>query len=122
MFGHNPERGEVVAVEINGALADRLAADFPLTRVRREDFLACNGDLGAFDCIIMNPPFGDAADIKHIRHARAMLKPGGRLVAICANGPRQAAALQPLADSWEVLPRDTFAGTGVSAVLLTMGA
>jgi len=37
----------------------------------------------------MNPPFENGADIKHIQHAMKMLKPGGRLVAICANGPRQ---------------------------------
>jgi hypothetical protein len=37
----------------------------------------------------LNPPFGNADDIKHIMHAWKMLKPGGRLVAICANGPRQ---------------------------------
>jgi 16S rRNA G1207 methylase RsmC len=70
----------------------------------------------------MNPPFADGADIKHILHARTFLNPGGKLVAICANGPRQQAALQPLASSWEPLPAGTFkeSGTNVNTVLLTI--
>jgi hypothetical protein len=49
-----------------------------------------------------------------------MLKPGGRLVAICANGPRQREKLQPIASSWEDLPSGTFKGTGVNAALLVI--
>jgi hypothetical protein len=50
------------------------------------------------------------------------LKPGGRLVAICANGPRQQAELRPLATNWEELPEGTFAeqGTNVRAALMTV--
>jgi hypothetical protein len=76
----------------------------------------------------MNPPFANADDIKHIMHALKMLKPGGRLVAICANGPRQNDKLRPLVEArggiWEELPSDTFigAGTGVRTVLLLLDA
>jgi len=114
--------GELVAVEVNQRLADRLRAEFPLTEVRAGDFLAMNGDLGAFDRVLMNPPFENGADIKHIRHAAGMLKPGGRLVAICANGPRQREALQPIAAHWEDLPAGTFAaqGTQVNTALLVI--
>jgi hypothetical protein len=76
----------------------------------------------------MNPPFADAQDIAHITHAMTMLKPGGRLVAICANGPRQNDKLKPLVEQagekWEPLPADTFreSGTGVNTVLLTLTA
>jgi hypothetical protein len=76
----------------------------------------------------MNPPFANADDIKHIMHALKMLKPGGRLVAICANGPRQNDKLRPLVEArggiWEELPSDTFidAGTGVRTVLLMLDA
>ena len=70
----------------------------------------------------MNPPFENGTDIKHILHARGLLKPGGRLVAICANGPRQQAKLRPLASSWKPLPSDTFAGTSVNAALITIEA
>ncbi|MDE2019827.1 MAG: methyltransferase [Patescibacteria group bacterium] len=86
------------------------------------DFLEQNGNLGRFDKIIMNPPFSDGADIKHILHARTFLNPGGLLVAICANGPRQQEALKPIAESWEDLPAGSFkeSGTGVNAALLTI--
>lgn len=119
------ERDQVHAVEINKALADRLAVEFPLTAVHCADFLEVTPEtLGAFDRIIMNPPFKDGADIKHIEHARRFLKPGGVLVALCADGTRQRARLQPLADTWEELPPGSFAseGTSVNVALLTIGA
>lgn len=119
MFGHNPERGTVTAVEINPQLANRLFREYPKTIVRTGDFLDMEG-IGTFDKIVMNPPFEKGSDIKHIRHAMKMLKPGGRLVAICANGPRQQAALKFFASEWRALPPDTFAGTGVNAALMVI--
>jgi 16S rRNA G1207 methylase RsmC len=70
----------------------------------------------------MNPPFARGADIEHIKHALTMLAPGGKLVALCANGPRQQEQLRHLADTWEELPADTFKdqGTTVRSVLLTI--
>jgi SAM-dependent methyltransferase len=138
MFGHNPERGEVVAIEVDRRLAARLRAEFPLTDVRCADFLSIDGPaalvgdvpepspLGSFDVCVMNPPFSGFDDIKHIRHAVKMLKPGGRLVAICANGPRQNAQLRPFVEAaggtWEDLPPDTFkdSGTAVNTALVSM--
>ncbi len=75
---------------------------------------------GKFDRIIMNPPFINGSDIKHIEHALTLLKPGGRLVALCANGPRQQAKLKPIADHWEVLPARSFkeSGTIIDVALL----
>jgi len=76
----------------------------------------------------MNPPFINGSDIKHIEHALKFLKPGGRLVAICADGPRQNATLKPIAEDsggfWEPLPAGTFKdqGTNVNTVLLTIEA
>lgn len=119
-----PAHAVKVAVEINRELAENLkwthgvAGEFGLTTYPG-DFLELN-NLGTFDRVVMNPPFAHAQDIEHIKRACALLKPGGRLVALCANGPRQNAALAPLADSWEVLPSGTFNGTGVCAVLLTI--
>jgi len=128
------ERHQVQAVEINRALADRLEREFPLTDVLCADFLevkpAYEGGAGLivkqlgqpfYDRIIMNPPFENGADIKHIKHALKFLKTGGLLVGICAGGPRQREALEPLASYWEELPAGTFAHTGVRTVLFTIG-
>jgi protein-L-isoaspartate O-methyltransferase len=112
----------LVAVEVNHELANRLRTTYAVADVREADFLSCNGDLGKFDRVIMNPPFSNGADIRHIEHALTMLKPGGVLVAICSNGPRQSEKLKPLADTWEELPTEAFAdaGTGVRTVILSI--
>lgn len=116
-----PTLDGVTAVEINSTLADCLrqrCAD-----VRCADFLECNSNLGTFDRILMNPPFANGQDIKHIEHARHMLKPGGRLVAICANGPRQRENLAGLGE-WIDLPEGTFKeqGTNVNTAMLLIDA
>jgi protein-L-isoaspartate O-methyltransferase len=123
-IGPGPDK---VAVEINSNLVNELTRQsLSGTRIHQADFLQCNGDLGKFDAVIMNPPFENAVDIKHITNAMNMLKPGGRLVAICANGPRQNAQLRPLVESmggsWEQLPAGTFieSGTGVNTVLMSL--
>lgn len=114
--------GTATAVEINHTLSVNLEpwAD----KIVCADFLSCGEELGKFDKIIMNPPFKNGADIKHIKHALTMLRPGGRLVAICADGPRQQAQLKPLASTWEPLPAGTFAsvGTMVNTALLVIDA
>ena len=45
-----------------------------------------------------------------------------RLVAICANGPRQQAKLMPLSRNWFALPNDTFkdAGTSVRTAMIVL--
>jgi predicted RNA methylase len=120
---------QVVAVEVNAALAARLACSGLAGTVRCADFLQCSadvGDLGLFDAVLMNPPFAQGADIEHITHALKMLKPGGLLVALCANGPRQNASLRPMVEArggeWEDLPADTFKdeGTSVRVALITL--
>ena len=120
---------QVVAVEVNPALAARLTCSGLAGTVRCADFLQCSADvedLGLFDAVLMNPPFAQGADIEHIIHAMKMLKPGGRLVALCANGPRQNASLRPMVEAcggeWEDLPADTFKeeGTGVRVALISM--
>jgi hypothetical protein len=68
-------------------------------------------------------------DVAHIEHAMKFLKPGGRLVALCANGPRQQAKLrdglvQRLGGTWENLPAGSFSeqGTGVNVAMLVVDA
>lgn len=123
---------QVFAVEINHQLCEmlskRLMPDQNTTGVCRNvlqgDFLECDG-LGQFDRIVMNPPFADGADIKHITQALRLLNPGGRIVALCANGPRQSTHLRPLIEGmggeWEELPANTFAAaeTAVRTVLMS---
>jgi hypothetical protein len=78
--------------------------------------------LGTFDRIVMNPPFANATDIRHIEHARGKLAPGGRLVAICAAGPRQREQLAPIAADWIELPAGSFKeqGTNVNAAIVVI--
>ena len=117
---------QVTAVEINQNLARALRDRYPLARILCADFLACCAELGEFDRIIINPPFANGQDIAHISHALRYLKPGARLVGICANGSRQQQKLRPLVEErgglWEELPEDAFeeSGTRVRAVLLTI--
>jgi protein-L-isoaspartate O-methyltransferase len=97
--------GNVVAVEKNTQLARYLRDTFESLRVINGDFLELAGNsadlfseaaaLGFFDVILMNPPFDNAQDIAHIEAAYTLLNKGGRLVAICANGPRQNDQLKP---------------------------
>lgn len=116
----------VVAVELSYKLAEGLRAlqGFSRCDVRQGDFLELAEGLGRFDRVIMNPPFGNAADIRHIQTAFGRLNEGGVLVALCANGPRQQRALKDWAEQsggfYEALPAGTFknAGTMVNAALL----
>ena len=115
---------EVHAVEINRALCDALPAGLMADgEALCADFLDCTTEqLRRFNRIVMNPPFVQGSDIAHIKHALHFLERDGRLVALCANGPRQQAELRPLATTWEELPDGTFAdqGTNVRAVLMTV--
>jgi len=113
---------EVLAYEINQGLCSGLSRKFPeyKAQIRQRDFLEVTDFQGCYPKIIMNPPFENGTDIAHILHAIKFLKPGGRLVALCANGPRQNEKLKPLADHWEVLPENSFKnqGTGVNVALM----
>ena len=43
-------------------------------------------------------------DLDHIKQAFALLAPGGQLVAVCANGPRQGEELGEVCSQWGDLP------------------
>lgn len=92
-------------------------------RLVQRDFLACTiDDLGGrFGAVLMNPPFKQGRDVKHIRHAYEMLAPGGLLASLCYDGVKQNRDLRPMVDTWEPLPPGTFKseGTRAGAVLLT---
>jgi protein-L-isoaspartate O-methyltransferase len=125
-IGDGPDK---VAVEINYDLVTSLMrCGVSGLRIEHDDFLECNGDLGEFDRIVMNPPFKNGEDIKHIKHALSFLKPGGRLVAICANGPRQRKGIVKIAEgaggnlNWQDLPTGVFkeSGTMVNAAIIVI--
>jgi len=120
-IGQGPDK---VAVEINQQVAHSLlSAGLSGLRVVVADFLECAPEeLGVFDRVIMNPPFKNGLDIQHIRHAQTFLKPGGRLVAGCANGPRQQAAFRDAGAYWENLPAGSFReqGTNVNTAIIIL--
>lgn len=116
---------ELVTVEISQQVCRILSVTNPTVKIFTADFLAIDAnELGTFDRIVINPPFANGDDIKHIEKAATLLKPGGILVAICAHGPRQQAALTQWAcDSggfFERLEDGTFkeSGTSVSTAIL----
>jgi protein-L-isoaspartate O-methyltransferase len=129
-----PGAADKVAVEINPKLVECLLrlGVFGL-HVHQGDFLHCNGDLGKFDRVVMNPPFVDQADIDHVTHALNFLKPGGKLVAIMSAGAsfrqdRKAsnfrALIEGLGGTMSELPEDSFKqlGTNVRTVLVEVRA
>ena len=77
---------------------------------------------GEFDRVVINPPFDRGSDIEHIKHAYRKLKPGGRLVAICANGPRQQEVMGEICSAWIDLPAGSFKeqGTSVSTAIVVI--
>lgn len=85
---------------------------------------------GQFNVALMNPPFSGGQDIAHITAAWDALAPGGRLVAICSEGPffredKKAqefrAFLERIGATTEKLPAETFkeSGTGVATRIVT---
>jgi hypothetical protein len=69
----------LTCIEINTGLSEVLEAKGH--KVINEDFLQHSGN---YDKIIMNPPFENLQDIKHVKHAYSLLNNGGVLVATMA--------------------------------------
>lgn len=145
------------AVEINATLAAALQTSFPSVLAFHADFLdavpeartnvAGKFPLGLFNRIVMNPPFGNGMDIRHVRHALQFLaEEDRRLTAVLlhsgdaflpeltgdpAGSSRRARAVADLRAftrangffmSAEELPDGSFAsqGTNVRTVLVTI--
>ncbi len=87
-------------------------------KVAQKDFLQMTAP-EAFDRVVMNPPFSDGRWQAHLEHAAAMVKRGGRLVAILPSGARHKDVLGAgWTCSWSSLYDNEFAGTSVSVVIL----
>lgn len=135
-IGRGRPLAEVCAIEINPDLATALRGAYSgsgTIHVHRGDFLDFEPDAGGFDRIVMNPPFADGQDVRHVTHALRFLRPGGRLVAVMSAGvtfreDRAARDFRGLVldhtGRVEPLPDGTFktSGTDVRAVLVTLDA
>ena len=92
--------------------------------MRCADFLEVQPTpLLAYDRVLMNPPFGDQADIRHVTHALGFVKPGGMVVAVMSAGTefrsdRTATAFRQMVTEHggriERLPEDAFKPSGIS--------
>lgn len=111
-----------VSPECSGELYRATEGDANATLIQGDFLLQAPERLGLFDGIVMNPPFKMGTDVKHVLHARKFLAPGGRLVSLVANGPKQRKALKPLAAEWIDLPAASFAseGTRVEAAIVVI--
>jgi predicted RNA methylase len=125
-----PLVASVHCIERDWQLAERLRAT-GIGDVRCADFLEVPPE--PYDRVLMNPPFGDGADLRHVLHAELFLKPGGRLLSVMAAGvefrqDRKWAAFRSLVEGrggWITrLPDDSFkqAGTGVGTVIVVIPA
>jgi len=127
--------GKVTAIEIDLDLVSRELIKFPIEHLVTVDFLELTTKhLPAFDCVVMNPPFANNADIKHVTHAFEFLRQHsfgqGRLVAVMSphftfaedKPSKQFRKLVNTHGVYEKLPEDTFrgAGTSVNTVLVTL--
>jgi predicted RNA methylase len=113
-----------VAVENAGECVRAVVQALRRIEIQERDFLATRAEElgGQFDAAIMNPPFKQGTDVRHIKHALGMVRAGGILVSLCYNGVKQNAELKGIATTWEVLPEGSFRseGTDASVVLMTV--
>jgi len=65
-----PKNATVTAIEMDAELVEGLCQlRRPGLEVRQEDFLKHRPSRDTYDLAIMNPPYGDGADGKHVAHA-----------------------------------------------------
>jgi predicted RNA methylase len=91
------------------------------------DFLTADLD-GPFDRIVMNPPFDGRKDVRHVNHAFSLLAPGGRVVAVMAEGvtyrdDRATRTVRELVDahgSVTANPARSFAASGTDMATVTV--
>lgn len=106
--------------------------DADLPNVTQADFLQVP-PTPVYQAVVMNPPFGNLADVKHVEHAARFLAPDGVLVAIMSPGftfrdTRAAREFKAFAEAAgaqvKPIPAGTFreSGTEVATVLVRMEA
>ena len=117
VYSKNPAK--LLGIEINTDM-EKYLADKPYETIIGQDFLEYSTD-ERFDRIVMNPPFANHQDIKHVMKAFDLLQPGGILVSIMSIAPtfrtdkisvEFRAFLEEHNASIEKLPEDAFKESG----------
>lgn len=113
-------RERTTCVEISKLHCDILSAKGHA--VVQSDFLAWAPGQPLVDRVVMNPPFSDGRWQAHLQTAAAMVKRGGRLVAILPSGARSKDVLPGWVCEWSPVYNNAFSGASVSVVILTARA
>lgn len=116
----------VSGIELNGELErDLQKLSYPNFKYSiPSDFLnMVSGEWSQFDRIVMNPPFSNNQDIRHVEHALNFLSDGGRLVAIMSGNTQRDSFKKLLCDKKyriENVPEGAFreSGTMVKVIIL----
>lgn len=120
--------GDVHCVEIHNGRASSLRESGFECHAR--DFMKAD-PVADFDRVVMNPPFSDLQDVRHVSHALRFVRPGGRLVAIMSPGIKFRSdrltthlreTLEGMGATIEDLPEGAFksSGTMVRTVLVSV--
>jgi predicted RNA methylase len=132
----------VAALHAAGASVDAMDLLPANVAVLKKQGLANTIDTGDFllteprpcyDRVVMNPPFAQHADIRHVMHALRFLKPLGHLVSVMSSGVTFRdnklssdfrALLRERGGELEALPEGSFkaSGTAVNTVIVTIPA
>jgi len=118
-------------IEYSWQCAEFLERTRKIENVEQKDFLEVQPPADLYDGCIMNPPFWNRADIRHVRHAYGFIRPGTLLVAVMSAGTLYRSDRETTEfRSWieermvncENLEAGTFkaSGTMVSTILLTL--
>lgn len=88
--------------------------------VQQADFIAWADTIKypIFDRVLMNPPFSEGRAKAHVEAAAALVKKGGRLVAILPSGMRNKDILPGWDLDWSQVYDNEFDGASVSVVIL----
>lgn len=113
------------AVELDGSVVDQLPQGVPFIVRNFLDVLAFPH---LFDAIVMNPPFQNDQDIKHVLHAVKFLRRGGRLVSVMMNNQTRKAFEAMLVTFKKMgldcridpLPDESFKSSGTKVPTLTL--
>ena len=114
-------------IELDYKKVQELEKDVNLPPCLCADFLSCKWHIPCFDKIVMNPPFSNNQDVKHILHAYSCLKAGGELISIASASIKTKDTilykeLKALSPIFYDLPEGCFknSGTNVKAVLVKL--